>query len=147
MLAKANLVGALTTISIYVLYIIMFGLGLLGLPELAHRIASIQFLAVIPLIFLLLNVKNFDRPAIYSIQIILMLFVLLVELFLDYILKIPWRDVRWMVITYVTLFFAGTGGLLGVAAKMTMRGWTITAIILFLIMAVLAFVSRAVTGI
>jgi len=147
MLAKANLVGALTTISIYVLYIIMFGLRLLGLPELAHRIASIQFLAVIPLIFLLLNVKNFDRPAIYSIQIILMLFVLLVELFLDYILKIPWRDVRWMVITYVTLFFAGTGGLLGVAAKMTMRGWTITAIILFLIMAVLAFVSRAVTGI
>jgi len=76
-----------------------------------------------------------------------MLFALLVELFLDYILKIPWRDVRWMVITYVTLFFAGTGGLLGVAAKMTMRGWTITAIILFLIMAVLAFVSRAVTGI
>jgi len=57
MLAKANLVGALTTISIYVLYIIMFGLRLLGLPELAHRIASIQFLAVIPLIFLLLNVK------------------------------------------------------------------------------------------
>lgn len=147
MLEKANLVGALTTISIYVLYIIMFGLRLLGLPELAHRIASAQFLVVLPLIFLLMNVKKFDRPAIYSIQIILMLFVLLVELFLDYILKFPWRDVRWMVISYVTLFFAGTGGLLGVAGKMEKPGWTIIAVILFLTMAVLAFVSRAVTGI
>ena len=52
---------------------------------------------------------------------------------------------RWMVISYVVLFFAGTGGLLGVASNAG-RGWSISAIILFLIMAVLTFVQRAVTG-
>jgi hypothetical protein len=49
------------------------------------------------------------------------------------------------VISYVVLFFAGTGGMLGVA-RYAGRGWSISAIILFLIMAVLTFVQRAVTG-
>lgn len=147
MIAKANLVGAVTTIFIYVLYIIMFVLRLLGLPELGHKVASNQFLAVIPLIFLLVTASGAYRPAIYRVQIILMLFVLLVSLILDYILEYPWRDVRWMLITYVTLFFAGTGGLLGIISKMENRAWSIAGVGLYLIMAVLAFVSRAVTGI
>jgi len=48
-------------------------------------------------------------------------------------------------ISYVMLFFAGTGGMLGVASK---AGgiWGISAIILFIIMAVMTFVQRAVTG-
>lgn len=50
-----------------------------------------------------------------------------------------------MVISYVTLFFAGAGGMLGVAAYAG-RGWSIASIVLFLIMAVLAFVQRKVTG-
>jgi hypothetical protein len=50
-----------------------------------------------------------------------------------------------MVISYVVLFFAGTGGMLGVARNAG-RGWSILGIILFLIMAILAFVQRAVTG-
>jgi len=68
-----------------------------------------------------------------------------VELLLDYILKIDFRNVGWMVISYVVLFFAGTGGMLGVAANAG-RGWTILAVILFLVMAALAFIQRAVTG-
>jgi hypothetical protein len=50
-----------------------------------------------------------------------------------------------MVISYVVVFFAGSGGLLGVAANAG-RSWSIPAIILFLVMAILAFVQRAVTG-
>jgi hypothetical protein len=50
-----------------------------------------------------------------------------------------------MVISYVVLFFTGTGGMLGVAANAG-SGWSILAVILFLIMAVLAFVQRAFTG-
>jgi hypothetical protein len=49
------------------------------------------------------------------------------------------------VIGYVVLFFAGIGGMLGVAANAG-RGWNIAALALFLIMAVLTFVQRAVTG-
>ena len=40
-----------------------------------------------------------------------MLAWLVVEALLDYILKIDFRQVRWMVISYVTLFFAAAGGI------------------------------------
>jgi hypothetical protein len=82
---------------------------------------------------------------LYYLQIGLMLAWLVVELLLDYVLKINFRAVRWMVIGYVTLFFAGSGGMLGVAS-LAGRGWIIPAGILFLVMAALAFIQRAVTG-
>jgi hypothetical protein len=97
------------------------------------------------MIFLLLKAPQLERPALYYIQIGCMLAWLVVEALLDYILKIDFRNVRWVVISYVVLFFAGTGGMLGVA-RYAGRGWSISAIILFLIMAVLTFVQRAVTG-
>ena len=50
-----------------------------------------------------------------------------------------------MVIAYIVLFFAGSGGMLGVAANAG-RAWTIPAATLFLVMAVLAFIQRAATG-
>lgn len=67
------------------------------------------------------------------------------EALLDYILKVDFRNIKWLLIGYVMLFFAGTGGMLGVASK---AGgiWGISAIILFIIMAVMTFVQRAVTG-
>jgi hypothetical protein len=86
-----------------------------------------------------------QRPILYYIQVGCMLAWLIVEALLDYILKVDFRHVRWIVISYVVLFFAGSGGMLGVAANAG-RGWSITAIILFLIMAALTFVQRAVTG-
>lgn len=86
-----------------------------------------------------------ERPPLYFVQLGLMIVYFLVELLLDYILKIDFRSVRWMTITYVTLFFAATGGMLGVASHAG-RGWSYASIALFLVMAVLAFVQRAVTG-
>jgi hypothetical protein len=50
-----------------------------------------------------------------------------------------------MVISYVMLFFAGSGGILGIATNAG-RGWSLLTIALFLAMAVLAFVQRRVTG-
>ena len=56
-----------------------------------------------------------------------------------------YEQTRWMVITFVVLYFAGAGGMLGVAANAGWS-WTLASVILFLISAVLAFVQRAVTG-
>ena len=81
----------------------------------------------------------------HNIQVAAILLWLAVELLLDYILKIDFRQVRWMVITYVVLFFAGAGGLVGIASNAG-KPWSIIAIVLFLIMTVLTFVQRAVTG-
>ncbi len=45
----------------------------------------------------------------------------------------------------MVLYFAGIGGMLGLASKNGL-GWTITASVLFLAAAALAFVQRGVTG-
>ena len=70
---------------------------------------------------------------------------LVVEFVLDYWLRVDFRGTRWAVICYVTLFFGGTGGMIGVA---TLAGgsWGIAAVVLFLLMALVAFVQHAVTG-
>jgi hypothetical protein len=145
MLETMNLLGALIAITFYVSAILVFMFRLLGHPQFGHWIGYFEFLLAIPLIYLLVTAPQLERPALYYLQIGLMLAWLLVEAVLDYILKIDFRRVRWLVISYIVLFFAGTGGMLGVAANAG-RGWTIAAGILFLLMAVLAFVQRAVTG-
>jgi hypothetical protein len=145
MLGKMDLLGAVVAIAFYVSAILVFSFRLLGKPQVGVWIGYFEFLLAIPMIFLLLKAPQLERPALYYIQIRCMLAWLLVEALLDYILKIDFRNVRWMVISYVVLFFAGTGGMLGVASNAG-RGWSIPAIVLFLIMAVLTFIQRAVTG-
>ena len=145
MLEKLNLLGALVAVTFFVSAILVFIFRLLGKPQVGHWIGYFELFLAIPLIYLLIQAPQFDRPALYYIQIGCMLAWLFVELLLDYVLKIDFRQVRWMVIAYVTLFFAGSGGLLGLAT-LAGRGWTILAVTLFLIMAVMAFVQRGVTG-
>ncbi|HSQ27815.1 MAG TPA: hypothetical protein VLM80_11890 [Anaerolineales bacterium] len=145
MLEKTNLLGAVTAIAFFISAILVFVFRLLGKPQYENWIGYFEFLLAIPLIYLLIHAPQLGRPAIYYIQIACMLAWLILEALLDHILKIDFRNVRWMVIGYVVLFFAGSGGLLGVASNAG-RAWSIPAIILFLIMAVLTFVQRAVTG-
>ena len=145
MLEKTNLLGAITAIAFYVSAILVFVLRLVGKTQYENWFGYFEFLLAIPLIFLLLKAPQLQRPALYYIQIGCMLAWLVVEALLDHILKIDFRNIRWMVISYVVLFFAGTGGMLGVA-RYAGRGWSISTIILFLIMAVLTFVQRAGTG-
>ena len=145
MLERTNLIGAVTAIAFFVSAILVFVFRLLGKPQYGHWIGYFEFLLAIPLIFLLVNAPQLGRPALYYIQVGCMLAWLVVEALLDYIFKVNFRQVRWMVIGYVVLFFAGTGGLLGVATNAG-RSWSIAAIVLFLVMAALTFVQRAVTG-
>ena len=145
MLGKMDLLGAVVAIAFYISAILVFSFRLLGKPQYGIWIGYFEFLLAIPMIFLLLKAPQLERPVLYYIQIGCMLSWLLVEALLDYILKIDFRNIRWIVISYVVLFFAGTGGMLGVASNAG-REWSISAVVLFLIMAVLTFVQRAVTG-
>jgi hypothetical protein len=145
MLTFADKLGAIVTILFYVSAICVFMSRLLGKPGAGHWIGYFEFLLAIPLLYLLFQASQMHRPALYSIQIGCMLAWLLAEALLDYIFHIDFRNVRWMVIAYVMLFFAGTGGLLGIATKAG-SAWNVAAITLFLIMAILTFVQRAVTG-
>jgi hypothetical protein len=145
MLRNVNILGAIVAIAFFLSAILVFGFRLAGKPQVGHWIGYFEFLLALPMIYLLLTGPRLERPVLYYIQIGLMLAWLLVEALLDYFLKIDFRSTRWVVISYVMLFFAGSGGLVGVAANAG-RGWTLAAGVLFLLMAVLTFVQRAVTG-
>lgn len=145
MLIKANLLGAVTAVLFFVSAILVFVFRLLGKPQWETWLGYFEFLLAIPLVYLLAKAPQLQRPWLYYVQIGCMLLWLAVEALLDYILRIDFRSTRWMVISYVVLFFAGAGGMVGIAANAG-RGWSIAAIVLFLLMAALTFIQRAVTG-
>ena len=145
MLEKLDLLGAVLTHAIYVLCILIFLSRLVEKPRYENWAGWILLLSSVPLGYLLLKAPELERAPLYYFQIGLMLAFLLVEFLLDHLFKLDFRNTRWMVIGYVTLFFSGTGGMLGVAA-LAGGGWTISAVVLFFIMAALAFYQRAVTG-
>jgi hypothetical protein len=101
---------------------------------------------IFPLGYLLIMAHKFNRPFLYYVQIVLMLVCLIVLFLGDYVFKYNFRQTQWMVISFVVLYFAGMGGMIGIAAQAG-RGWTISAVILFFIAGILAFIQRAVTGI
>ena len=145
MLIKTNVLGAVTAVLFFISAILVFVFRLLGKPQWGHWLGYFEFLLAIPLVYLLVRAPQLQRPWLYYVQIGCMLLWLAVEALLDYLLKIDFRSTRWMVISYVVLFFAGAGGMLGIAS-LAGRGWSIAAIVLFLIMAALTFIQRAVTG-
>jgi hypothetical protein len=142
---KLNLLGAITAHVIFVSSIITFaGRMVFGLGP-GHWIGIPILLMAFPLGYLLIKAPQVNRPVLYTIQVGLMLLWILVLFLVDYVLRIDFRGTQWMVISYVTLYFAGMGGMIGVAA-LAGRGWMISSIVLFLVAGVLAFVQRAVTG-
>ena len=140
-----DLIGAVTAAAFYISAIMVFLSRLRGKRHIEYWLGIFEISLSIPIIYLFIAALRAERPIIYFIQLGIMLLWLIVELFLDYILKIDFRKIRWMVICYVVLFFGAAGGMIGIASNAG-RGWSIASIILFLIMAVLAFVQRKITG-
>lgn len=140
-----ELLGALLAVLIILLCILVFVSRLVGNQAVEHWAGAVVLLAAFPLVYLLIRAPLFGRSPLFYVQISLMLCYLVVEFIVDYWLQIDFRSTRWAVVSYVTLFFAGTGGMIGVAA-LAGRGWSIASCVLFLMMAVLAFVQRYITG-
>jgi hypothetical protein len=139
------LVGAITA-NVYMLLIIaVFVSRILGWLEIGRWIGIASSLVLIPLIYLFVIGLKTDRPKIYFVWLVLMILFLFFELIVDDILQVDFRSVNWAVIPYVMFFFAATGGMIGVAMQAGKR-WTRLTCAIFLIMAVLAFVQRGITG-
>ena len=143
---ELNLLGAITATVIFISSITTFSSRMIFKISTGHWIGTPILLMIFPLIYLLVKAPGSDRPLIYYIQIGLMLVWLIILFLVDYVIRYDFRQTQWMVISYVMLYFAGAGGMIGVAS-LAGRGWTISSVILFLIAAILAFVQRAVTGI
>ncbi|MGB2897030.1 MAG: hypothetical protein WBB65_12790 [Anaerolineales bacterium] len=143
---KMDFLGAIVAHVVFISSIITFTSRMIFKLKPGHWVGIPILLMIFPLGYLLLRAPEFNRPILYYVQIGTMLVWLIVLFLADYVLKYDFRQTQWMVISYVVLYFAGMGGMIGIAAQAG-RGWTISAIIFFLIAAVLAFVQRAVTGI
>ncbi len=140
-----KLIGALTAVAFLLSASLVFAFRLAHRPDWGRMLGWFEFALVVPLIYLLIKAPGEDRAFLYYIQIGAILVWLAVEFLLDYVYKLNFREIRWAVIAYVTLFFAGAGGLVGIASSAG-RPWNWISIALFLITAVLAFVQRRVTG-
>lgn len=141
----SNWVGGLTSVAFLLSAILVFVFRLLQKPIVEKWLGIFELLLAIPMVWMLINARAENRNLLYYIQVAVVLLWLLVELLLDYILKFDFRKTRWMVISYVVLFFAASGGLVGIASNAG-QFWRIIAIILFFITAIMAFLQRKLTG-
>lgn len=143
---KLNIIGAVVAHVIFIASIITFSSRIIFKLQPGHWIGIPILLMIFPLVYLLVMAPNFKRPFLYYIQVGFMLIWLILLFLVDYVYKYDFRQTQWMVISFVVLYFAGMGGMIGITAQAGRR-WTISAIILFFIAGILAFVQRAITGI
>lgn len=144
-IALTDLLGAISALVIYVSSIATFIARLYGRPRLGLFFGYPLLLTGLVLLYLLIMATGRPGEVLYFLQVGLMLLWTLILLVLDYILKVDFRRNRAAVIAFVVLYFAGTGGMLGVAARAG-RGWMAAAIPLFIAAAALAFIQRRKTG-
>jgi hypothetical protein len=141
----ADLVGAITA-NVYMLLIVaVFVTRILELPEISRWIGFTSSLVILPLTYLFAIGLEAGRRKIYFVWLALMVSFALFELVVDQILMVDIRSTQWTVVLYVMFFFAATGGMIGVAAQAG-KAWSISTSMVFIAMAVLAFVQRAMTG-
>ena len=142
---KSNRIGGLVSLLTLALCILIFVFRLAGFPGIERGLGMAFLILGLPYTYLLWGARVQQRPKLYYIQLAAILLFILIELLLDYILMTDFRNIRWMTILYVMCFFAGTGGLIGIASLAGKR-WGTAAIALFLVMTFLAFFQRAKTG-
>ncbi len=139
----ANLIGAVTAVAYLALISAMFSARMAKKVKLVGWLGWLSALIILPLAYLLLPAVQENRPPLYFLWLGLMLAFALFELIADDILKVDLRTKKSRLIPYVVFFFAASGGLLGLASQAG-TVWTVVAVILYLVMAVLAFAKRAV---
>lgn len=141
---KLNILGASISVFFMTICSLIFIFRLFRQQTVEYWLGIASLLTAIPLIYLLYTANQLQRPTIYYIQLGIMIVFIIIELLLDYIFKIDFRNIKWMTITYVIFFFTATGGMIGIASHAG-KIWTITAIILFWVMTILSFVQHVKT--
>ncbi len=140
-----NLTGVISA-NVYMLLITaVFAARIMGWSGAALWCGILSSFILVPLIYLFYAALRTKQPAIYFVWLVLMILFALFELVADTILKVDFRSEQWSLIAYVMFFFAATGGMIGIASRAG-RHWTIATVAIYLVMAVMAFVQRGITG-
>ncbi len=141
----ANLLGSVTALYMMTMLILIFTCRLARKNKAENELGIAFMVSAVPLLYLLYTAGRFQRPVIYSVQIICMLIFIGLELVLDYVLKIDFRRMSGLRAVYVIFFFAGTGGLIGIASHAG-AFYTLTSVALFWITAILSIYQHKKTG-
>jgi hypothetical protein len=128
-----NLLGALIANLNNILLIAIFIARINRYPKTEYWLGLIFILSVFPLVYIFVKSFEFDRTNLYYIQLILMISFIIVELLLDYILKIDFRQNNTLLIPYAILFYASLGGMIGIAGQ-SGKQWTIITVVTYFIM-------------
>jgi len=142
---NADLMGAVVAHVIFISSIAVFAARMAFGVGQGHWIGVPLLLMAAPLTYLLIRAPQAHRPPLYYVQVGLMLGWIVLIFILDYLLALDWRSAQWSTVAVVTLYFAALGGMIGVSALAGPR-WTTSAVILFFVALILAFVQRRVTG-
>ena len=110
-------------------------------PKIEYWLGIIFILSIIPLTLMFLKSFAFNREGLYYMQLILMMSFIVLELILDYLLKIDFRQNRAVLIPYVTLFYASSGGMIGVASH-SGKQWITITVMTFLLMTAASLVMH-----
>ena len=78
-----------------------------------------------------------EKRIIYSNAVIIL--YLLLELLLDYVLLIPFREILWMHVTYILVFYAAEFSIIGVSFKLSQRMGLIVLATFFVLLGCLIF--------
>jgi hypothetical protein len=111
---KLDLLGAVVAHAIFISSIITFSSRMLFKLQPGNWVGTPILLMAVPLGYLLINAPKFNRSFLYYIQVVTMLVWLIVLFLVDYFFKYDFRQTQWMVISYEVLYFAGTGGMIGI---------------------------------
>ena len=142
---RLDLLGAVVAHVIFVSSILTFSVRMIFGVGPGHWIGIPILLVAFPLAYLLVTAPELHRPPLYYIQISIMLLWIIALFLIDYVFGYDFRHTQWMVVVYVVVYFAGIGGMIGISA-LAGKDWTRSAVALFFIAGILAFVQRAVTG-
>jgi hypothetical protein len=98
-----------------ILVIAIFIVRKKGFKQLEHRIGYIVISCAIPLSIIMLNYLLTGKELWIIIYIIIIISFLMIEMILDYILKIDFRTNLKIVIPYVILYYIAIWGLLAIS--------------------------------
>jgi len=97
------------------LVIAIFILRKKGFEQLEHKIGYIVISCAIPLFIIILNYILIGKELWIIIYIIIMISFLMIEMVLDYILKIDFRTNLKIVVPYVIIYYVAFWGLLAIS--------------------------------
>jgi len=140
-----NLLGSIIANINNLLMISLFITRICSYHRIEQIIGMVFIASILPIMWIYFQAIKMNRPFIYFLQLGLIICFIIVELILDYILKVEFRQNRGITIPYVALFYASFGGMIGIASHGG-KYWMIITVITFLIMVAVSLIMHFRTG-